>query len=76
MLQAFKRNNPLAIDRTAPRRCHDRLLERQVWQPARAALDAHQAGAGRQHRVHGIEIKPAYELAFPEMPSILFNLNS
>ncbi len=40
-----------------------------------AAFYARNADVERRDRVHGIKIQRVNELAFPEMPSILFNLN-
>jgi len=40
-----------------------------------AAFYARSAGAERRDRIHGINIQRVNELAFPEMPSILFTLN-
>jgi hypothetical protein len=77
MLDASIEKNATAIDRgTAAVRADGRIADNRDFRGSGNAVPARGTGTTGRDRARGTGISPLNGLAFPEMPSILFNLQS
>jgi hypothetical protein len=76
MLDASIEKFAAAIDRGTPVQADRGIAQQRDSRTAGGAVRARGAGTVGRDRARGTRISPLNGLAFPEMPSILFNLQS
>ena len=76
MLDASIEKTAAAIDRDTAVRADGRIADNRDFRGGGNAVRAHGTGTAGRDRARGTRISPLNGLAFPEMPSILFNLQS